>query len=205
MRSRIQALLVVTPCTPPRACQLGLGMSAGHVSCLLCILLACLCFSPCSPQPWTTSYTHFLLLPLLPSVLPSHNPPPVGTSLIIHNSGLPPATLISFIWVLGGMCLAWILIKFHEMRMDRQAMNMVTQQLAAGGPEAVAASKDLRAALVAAKVQLAGSKGFVGRFFSIKAAHGIIMFVSWINIAGACSGCSAALQFDKIARGLQRG
>jgi hypothetical protein len=84
-------------------------------------------------------------------------------------------------------------------------MNMVTQQLAAGGPEAVAASKDLRAALVAAKVQLAGSKGFVGRFFSIKAAHGIIMFVSWINIAGACSGCSAALQSDKIARGLQRG
>ncbi len=53
-----------------------------------------------------------------------------------------------------------------------------------GGPEAVAASKDLRAALVAAKVHLASSKGFVGRFFSIKAAHGIIMFVSWINIAG---------------------
>lgn len=34
-----------------------------------------------------------------------------GTSLIIHNSGLPAATLISFIWVLGGMCVAWILVK----------------------------------------------------------------------------------------------
>lgn len=31
-----------------------------------------------------------------------------ATSLIIHNSGLPPATLISFVWVLGGMTIAWV-------------------------------------------------------------------------------------------------
>lgn len=118
---------------------------------------------------------------------------PTATSLIIHNSGLPPSTLISFIWVLGGMCIAWVLIKFHEMRMERQAMAIVTQQLAAGGPEAVAASKDLAAAVAAAKAQIAGSKGFVARFFSIKAAHGIIMFVSWINIAGRGVVCGAVL------------
>lgn len=68
--------------------------------------------------------------------------------------------------------------------MDRAALKLVTQQLAAGGPGAVAASKDLRAAIGAAKAQIAGSRTFVQRFFSLKAAHGMIMFVSWINIAG---------------------
>lgn len=68
--------------------------------------------------------------------------------------------------------------------MERASLNMVTQQLASGGPAAVAASKDLQGAIGAAKAQLASSKGFVARFFSFKAAHGIIMFVSWINIAG---------------------
>lgn len=82
------------------------------------------------------------------------------------------------------MCVAWIIIKFHEIRMNRAALALVTQQLASGGPEAVAASKDLAAAINSAKGQLASSKGFVQRFFSLKAAHGIIMFVSWINIAG---------------------
>lgn len=110
-----------------------------------------------------------------------------GTSLIIHNTGLPAATLISFIWVLGGMCVAWMIIKFHELRMDRAALALVSQQLAAGGTEAAAASKDLGAALAAAKAQLAAKKGFLQRFLSLKAAHGMIMFVSWINIAGACS------------------
>lgn len=37
-----------------------------------------------------------------------------GTSLIIHNSGLPAATLISFIWCLGGMCVAWIIVKVRN-------------------------------------------------------------------------------------------
>jgi len=107
-----------------------------------------------------------------------------GTSLLIHNSGLPAATLISFIWVLGGMCIAWIIIKFHEIRMERAALALVTQQLSAGGNEAVAASKNLGVALGAAKGQIAANKTFVQRFFSFKAAHGIIMFVSWINVAG---------------------
>lgn len=130
---------------------------------------------------------------------------PAATSLIIHNSGLPPSTLISFIWVLGGLCIAWVLIKFHEARMERAAMALVTQQLAAGGPEAVAASKDLQGAVAAAKAQLAGAKGFAGRFFSIKAAHGIIMFVSWINIAGNEWGGEGAGKCLQLLVGPMRG
>jgi hypothetical protein len=85
------------------------------------------------------------------------------------------------------MCVAWIIIKFHELRMERAAMALVTQQLSAGGPESLAASKDLAGALAKAKGQLAGGKGFAARFMSLKAAHGMIMFVSWINIAGGCA------------------
>jgi hypothetical protein len=87
------------------------------------------------------------------------------------------------------MVVAWLIIKVHEVFMDRAALALVTQQLSAGGPEALAASKDLGAAIRAAKAQLAASKGFVARFLSLKAAHGVIMFVSWINVAGAqCTG-----------------
>lgn len=131
---------------------------------------------------------HPLTLPCNCCAGTSHPTPlPTATSLIIHNSGLPAATLISFIWVLGGMCVAWVIIKFHEMRMERAAMALVTQQLSAGGPEALAASKDLAGALAKAKGQLASRKGFMARFLSLKAAHGMIMFVSWINIAGGCA------------------
>lgn len=31
-----------------------------------------------------------------------------ATSLIIHNSGLPASTLISFIWALGGLTISWV-------------------------------------------------------------------------------------------------
>jgi hypothetical protein len=68
--------------------------------------------------------------------------------------------------------------------MDRAALKLVTQQLASGGPGAVAASQDLQAAIGAAKAHIAGNRLFMQRFFSLKAAHGMIMFVSWINIAG---------------------
>ena len=36
-----------------------------------------------------------------------------GTAMIIHNTGLPPAVLISFIWVLGGLTVGWALIRLH--------------------------------------------------------------------------------------------
>jgi hypothetical protein len=80
--------------------------------------------------------------------------------------------------------------------MERAALNLVTQQLATGGPAAVAASKDLQGAIAAAKGQLASNKSFAARFFSYKAAHGMIMFVSWINIAGGhrCTSVASAIR-----------
>lgn len=103
-----------------------------------------------------------------------------ATSLIIHNTGLPPATLISFVWVMGGLTIGWVLIKFHQARIERQAIRNVARDISVNG----LGSHDLAARIQQEKGRIADSKTFVERFFSIKALHGIIMFVSWINVAG---------------------
>ena len=45
----------------------------------------------------------------------------MGTSLVIHNTGLPIAVLTSFVWVLGGLTAGWILIKLHQLGMEKKA------------------------------------------------------------------------------------
>ena len=42
------------------------------------------------------------------------------TSLLVHNSGLPIAVLISFLWVIGGLTLGWIIIKLHQLQMEKR-------------------------------------------------------------------------------------
>uniref|UniRef100_A0A383W6A7 Transmembrane protein n=1 Tax=Tetradesmus obliquus TaxID=3088 RepID=A0A383W6A7_TETOB len=121
-----------------------------------------------------------------------------ATSLVIHNSGLPPATLISFVWVMGGMTIAWIIIKFHEARMQHLALAAVARSLAEAPAGPITSSDnsssssgtagkallDLDARINEEKGRIAASKTFAQRFFSIKALHGMIMFTSWINIVG---------------------
>jgi hypothetical protein len=102
-----------------------------------------------------------------------------ATSLIIHNSGLPAATLISFVWSLGGLTISWVIIKFHERSMHRQALANVQKNVAVNGLQG-----SLEQMIAAEMDRLAASKTFLQRFFSLKALHGILMFVSWINIAG---------------------
>jgi hypothetical protein len=90
---------------------------------------------------------------------------------------------VSFIWVLGGACVAWLVIKVHESRMDRKAALLVQQQLAAGSAEAVL-KQGLPAALACARATVAANKTFAQRFLSLKALHGVLMFLSFINVAG---------------------
>jgi hypothetical protein len=94
---------------------------------------------------------------------------------------------------MGGMTIGWVIIKFHEARMERLALAAVARSLAdaPAGPITsdglTTASKqplDLGARINEEKGRIAGSKTFVQRFFSIKALHGMIMFTSWINIVG---------------------
>jgi hypothetical protein len=83
-----------------------------------------------------------------------------ATSLLIHNTGLPIGVLCSFLWVLLGLSLGWIAISLHK---DRQRNGGQMHHLA------LDASK---------------SRRVLDRMFSLKAFHGCVMFVSWINIAG---------------------
>jgi hypothetical protein len=93
---------------------------------------------------------------------------------------------------MGGLTIGWIIIKFHEARMERLALAAVAQSLAEApaGPITSAdasASKqplNLAARIGEEKGRIAASKTFAQRFFSIKALHGMIMFTSWINIVG---------------------
>lgn len=107
-----------------------------------------------------------------------------GTSLIIHNTGLPPAVLISFVWVLGGVTLAWALICVHTAGMDRKAAAAAGERLEAEGLAAAAAPGGLPALLAAERARLAAGKTFAQRAFSLKAAHGALMFVAWFNVVG---------------------
>eukprot|EP00878_Enallax_costatus_P046066 GHUV01055659.1.p1 GENE.GHUV01055659.1~~GHUV01055659.1.p1 ORF type:complete len:156 (+),score=42.13 GHUV01055659.1:45-470(+) len=79
------------------------------------------------------------------------------------------------------MTIAWFMVKFHELNMDRLAFERVQNEIATNGLQRIT---DLRARVAAEKGKIAASKTFKQRFYSIKAAHGMIMFVSWMNITG---------------------
>lgn len=72
-------------------------------------------------------------------------------------------------YALPGMCLAWILIIFHEMRMDRLATANVQQAInKVGGIR----HGDLRSMIAAEKGRIAASKTFRQRMLSIKVLAG---------------------------------
>ena len=81
-----------------------------------------------------------------------------ASSLLIHNSGLPPAVLISFIYVIGGLTIGWILIQIHQYKNEGYT----------------------RSSMILYQQDLSCRK----RVFSLKGFHGMFMFLSWFNIAG---------------------
>lgn len=56
-----------------------------------------------------------------------------GSSLVIHNQGLPPAVLVSFIWVIGGLCLAWIMIIVHKKLFQSKLLEKVDAKVRSEG------------------------------------------------------------------------
>jgi hypothetical protein len=106
----------------------------------------------------------------------------MASSLLIHNTGLPTATLVSFVWVLGGLTIGWVIISIHRARMAAAATAAAAVRIKVEG--GVVPGGDLAALIAGERGRLAASKGFWARFVSLKALHGSLMFVSWINIVG---------------------
>jgi hypothetical protein len=102
------------------------------------------------------------------------------SALLIHNTGLALGVLLAFVWVLGGMIFGWFIIKQHQNQMTTRGLELVEQWL----KEEKMAGRSLMVALADAKDQISRAKTWVQRFISYKAAHGILMTLSWFNIAG---------------------
>jgi hypothetical protein len=101
-------------------------------------------------------------------------------ALLIHNTGLALGVLLAFAWVLSGMIFGWFIIKQHQNQMTTLGLELVDQWL----KEDKMAGRSLKVALADAKEQITRAKTWVQRFISYKAAHGILMTLSWFNIAG---------------------
>lgn len=81
-----------------------------------------------------------------------------ATSMLITETGLPIGVLYSFLWVLLGLQFGWIAIVLHK-KWGRNHQ----------GDDSSSISKFMV---------------ILRKMVSLKAFHGCIMFVSWINIAG---------------------
>lgn len=105
------------------------------------------------------------------------------TSLLMNNTGLPLSTLISFAAVMGGLSIGWIVIIFHKQNVEKAAQSIVQEKLRNSTRKSTD-NINLAELMSEAKMEVVESKTFFQRFFSLKALHGILFFVSWMQIAG---------------------
>ncbi len=85
------------------------------------------------------------------------------TSLLIHNTVLPEAVLWSFLWVLLGLCIGWVVIIFHSMFIADQDMNLVQQSFKHSLPT----SFNLKCEINRAKATIADSRSLVQRLQNV--------------------------------------
>lgn len=92
----------------------------------------------------------------------------MGCSLLIHNEGLPAAVLVSFIFVLGGMSLAYLVISCYR---DANATGYTPIN-----------QSDAKVSLCC-------------QLLSAPAIHGVLMFTSWVNLFGRLVTARVAVSF----------
>ncbi|KAJ3059494.1 hypothetical protein HDU99_006323 [Rhizoclosmatium hyalinum] len=81
-----------------------------------------------------------------------------ASSLLIHNKGLPTGVIFSFAWVMLGLTFGWLAITLHTKRVFKSK-----------SPAYDGTNKWLL---------------IYHQMLTLKAFHGCLMFVSWINVAG---------------------
>ncbi|KAJ1624777.1 hypothetical protein T492DRAFT_1044842 [Pavlovales sp. CCMP2436] len=103
----------------------------------------------------------------------------IASSLVIRNEGLPHATAISFIWVLGFLTIGWVIVRVHMYYAERQALEAADRRI-----RSIGLTRSLVSVIAEEKLKIAARKTFSQRYFSLKTLHGMCFFTSWINIAG---------------------
>jgi hypothetical protein len=115
----------------------------------------------------------------------------MATSLLVHNSGLPVAVLVCFLFVLLGLTLGWVCIRIHQQCMEHAVMKVVQEKI----DRMVDKFKDISKEIHKARKSIAESRTIAERVLSYKAAHGALMFTSWFNVAGRLFGSNQSGDF----------
>jgi len=110
-----------------------------------------------------------------------------ATSLLIHNDGLPLAVLVGFLAVGIGLSFGWLVIIVYKQNVEREATIVVNERIRNSSRNKEDKNDDIDdidVMLREAKSKVLASKTFGQRLFSLKSLHGILFFVSWMQIAG---------------------
>ncbi|KAI8915677.1 hypothetical protein EDD86DRAFT_1539 [Gorgonomyces haynaldii] len=102
-----------------------------------------------------------------------------GSSLLIHNTGLPIGVLSSFVWVILGLTFGWIAINIHQKLITQKATERVESKINQGEP-----CKQLEQMIATEKNNITAEKTFSQRMLSYKTLHGVLMVISWFGHFG---------------------
>lgn len=105
-----------------------------------------------------------------------------GTSMLIHNDGLPVAVLVAFFWVLMGLSLGWIAINFHQIQLKSLVEKSLDKKIKADN--GIMGNITFSELLKVETTNILNNRTFVQRFVSFKSLHGIMMVSSWGSIVG---------------------
>ena len=132
-----------------------------------------------------------------------------GTAIVIHNTGSPLGVLISFFLVLFGLTLGYVLITIHQRRRLEELIKQARLGAGSAGSfgtispstsdgELIGGPSNLNALSVGNTLDKPNTwwKLIKERMFTLKAAHGCLMTVSWINLAGRIFATPNLAHFD---------
>ena len=114
----------------------------------------------------------------------------MGSSLLVHNTGLPVGVLISFFIVLFGLTAGWVCAKLHQNTMHASVLETVQKVLLE--KKNIDLAREMKQAISSINTS---KTSWRQRMVSYKAAHGMLMFMSWINRFGRMFGSNQSGDF----------
>ena len=119
-----------------------------------------------------------------------------ASSLLIHNTGLPLAVLISFCFCIGGLTIAWCLILCHKQWLYNTTLTKTQSFLYENSFTNKTPKPKLKMIMNKIQENILKDRNLPQRIFSLKAFHGIFMFMSWINITGRIFASNQSGDFE---------